>query len=293
MNKKVSEIIAELSEKLLPVCQIKESAQAESMWMLEKITGKNEAELLSQEEVSLTDDQERILEKFVSERVGNKKPLQYILGETPFCGLQIIVEPPVLIPRPETEEWTDWLINKLEPVKNNKLKILDIGSGSGCIALALAKSLPNSKIIGIDIHPDAIALGEKNKILNKISNVTFIKSDLYENLAGEKFDLIVSNPPYVSEKDFGELSPEVTKWEDKSALVANDDGFAIHKKIIENAKNFLNEESVLKKENLFQMLIEFGKGQEIELEKICKNYGFTNIELHKDLQGVYRWVSFK
>jgi release factor glutamine methyltransferase len=286
-------MIAELSEKLLPVCQTKEAAQAESMWMLEKITDKKEAELLREEEISLSDDQEKILDKFIVERVENKKPLQYILGETPFCGLKIVVEPPVLIPRPETEEWTDWLINKLEPVKDKNLKILDIGSGSGCIALALAKALPNSKIIGIDIHPDAIALGEKNKSLNKIDNVKFVQSDLYKNLVGEKFDLIVSNPPYVSEKDFENLSPEVTKWEDKSALVANDDGFAIHKKIIENAKNFLNEESVLKKENLFQVLIEFGKGQEIELEKICKNYRFENFKFHKDLQDVYRWLTIK
>jgi release factor glutamine methyltransferase len=293
MKKDFSQLVAELSKKLLPVTKTEQAAQAESGWLLEKVTGEKESDLISLDEIKLSPEQQDKLDKFVTQRVNEKKPLQYILGSVPFCNLDILVEPPILIPRPETEEWCAWLIKKLEPVKKEKLTILDVGAGSGCIALALSNAFKNSEVIGIDIHEGAIALCEKNKKHNGIKNVKFVLSDLYEKLEEyhDLFDLIVSNPPYISEKDFPQLSEEVTKWEDKTALVAGDYGFAIHKKIITQAPLFLKKQSVLQKHSLPQLLIECGKGQANNVVEIFDEAGFVDIKKEKDLEGVQRWIT--
>ena len=264
---------------------LKKLEQSEAWWLLEKLTGKTKAELILEEEILLTDEQQNTLNRWVKERVEDKKPLQYILGSVPFCDLQILVEPPILIPRPETEELCAWLIDKISPVED-KFSILDIGSGSGCISLALAQALPNARVTGIDIHENAIALSNKNKAHNKITNANFIESDLYENLCNKKFDLIISNPPYISEKDFLTLSPEVSKWEDKSALVAEDDGFAIHKKILMGAPDFLHSDG----QHGGRVVIECGKGQAEELKALFEKAGFKKVSVHKDLEGVDRWL---
>jgi release factor glutamine methyltransferase len=243
--------------------------------------------LIAQEKINLTPEQYKTLNNWVKERVEKNKPLQYLLGSVPFCNLEILVKPPILIPRPETEELCDWLIKELEPYKNQKLKILDIGAGSGCISLALAKAFPYATVIGIDLHDNAIQLCEKNKIHNKIKNAIFLKSNLYEQLAQHKnsFDLIVSNPPYISQEDFENLSEQVTKWEDKNALVASDNGFAIHKKILADAKNYLHQAS-----QISWTVLEFGKGQEKELKRLASQFGFKNITFYKDMAGVDRWL---
>lgn len=288
----VTEVVKTLASSLIQICETKEAAEAEAWWLLEGATESNRAKLLQEKEFSLTPAEETTLNKWLKERVEQKKPIQYILGLVPFCDLQIFVEPPILIPRPETEEWCTWLIEKLKPI-NKPLKILDIGCGSGCIALSLAKAFPDSKIIGVDIHPGAIELSKKNGAVNKINNATFIQSDLYDALQAHKFsfDLIVSNPPYISESEYKKLSEEVTKWEDKTALVAEDNGFGIHKKILFMLKEFLNHESVLLDKKLFQVLIEFGKGQEATIKELFLKTGLHNIEIHRDMEGVYRWIT--
>jgi len=294
MIKKTSnKIIEDLTSKLLPQCKEQQVAQTESWWLLEKVTGKTQEELILEKSITLTPQQYQTLESWATQRVQENKPLQYILGTVPFCGLEIKVEPPVLIPRPETEEWCDWLIQQFEPVKKEKIIILDLGCGSGCIALALANAFSYATVIGVDIHLNAIRLSEKNKNHNEIKNAIFIKSDLYNELDQYKstIDLIVSNPPYIPQEEFDKLSRQVTDWEDKSALVAHDQGFAIHKKIIEEAKQYLKENSILRKHNLHQLLLEFGKKQEETIQKILTQAEFKTIQLHKDMEDVYRWVT--
>ena len=171
-----------------------------------------------------------------------------------------------------------------------KLEILDLCSGSGCITLALAKELPNSKIIGIDINKKAIELSLENKQYNQISNATFLESNLYEAVAGLKFDLIVSNPPYISEDDWKELDDEIKNWEDKNALVANNDGLAIYEKIIFHAQNFLNKKSILNSYDLPQLALEIDPKQikpTINLLEECK---FKKIDVIKDLTNKERLV---
>ncbi|MCK4517706.1 peptide chain release factor N(5)-glutamine methyltransferase [Candidatus Babeliales bacterium] len=293
MKKKVGELIILMTKTLLECCRNKKEAQSEGWWLLEKLTEKKQAELIGHEEVELSSDQEQTLATWLVQRTKEHKPLQYILGFAPFCGLEILVKPPILIPRPETEEWCSWLIKRLNPVRHEQLKILDIGAGSGCIALTLAQALPNTDVIGVDIHPDALKLCEKNKTHNKIENVTFLESDLYEAFkeTGQKFDLIVSNPPYISEPEFVTLSKDVTKWEDKSALVANEDGYAMHRRIIQDAIGHLKQDSLLKEHDLPQIVIEIGKGQEDKVKDLLEQAGFCNSKVYKDLEGVNRWVT--
>ena len=306
MEKKIGKLVAQMTKALLECCGEKASAQAESWWLLEKLTEKKQAELIAHEEIELSSDQEQTLSTWLEQRAIEHKPLQYILGFTPFCGLEILVEPPILIPRPETEEWCSWLIKRLNPVKHEQLKILDIGAGSGCIALALARALPNADVVGVDIHPDALKLCEKNKTHNKIEHITFLESDLYQafDKSGfdksrfdkseqkfDLFDLIVSNPPYISSDEFIELSKNVTEWEDKSALVANEDGYAMHRRIIQGAMDHLKQDSLLKEHGLPQIILEIGKGQEEKVKDLLEQAGFCDIVVYKDLEGVNRWVT--
>lgn len=298
MKKKINEILTDVTKKLLPQCLNEQTAQAESWWLLEQLTKKTKTELIQQDELVLSAQDWNTLTSWTTERVEQNKPLQYIIGTVPFLDLEIIVEPPILIPRPETEEWVAWLIEKLEPLKDKHgsqpaIKILDIGVGSGCIALALARAFPYATIIGVDANNTAVALSKKNKTHNKINNAIFLQSNLYQELSQHKnsFDLIVSNPPYISYTEYKNLSREVLDWEDKNALVASDDGFAIHKKILDDAKHYLKHDDALLSPDLPRIVLECGKGQHETLQKSFAQADFKNIEIHQDLETVPRWLT--
>ena len=144
----------------------------EAWWLLEHITAQSREKLLTTNDISKTQIDQ--LDQILLQIRQDKKPLAYILGFVPFLSLKIKVAPPILIPRPETEEWVEKTIAMLQPIQDQPLKILDIGTGSGCIALALAHHLPNAKITAIDINPQAIALATENTKINNISNVNFL-----------------------------------------------------------------------------------------------------------------------
>jgi release factor glutamine methyltransferase len=174
-----------------------------------------------------------------------EKPIQYIIGETEFCGLPIKVNSHVLIPRPETEELVYWILNDLKGLqssplnKKSNLKILDIGTGSGCIAIALAKNLPDCSVYAIDISSKALDVARNNVELNKV-HVNFIKkdilncSDLIDNHEFENFDIIVSNPPYVRESEKDSMHKNVLQYEPHLALFVKDnDPLLFYKRIID------------------------------------------------------------
>jgi len=163
----VQQLISHYKSILKQCCEHDILAEQEAWWFLEHATGKTQSALLSDDTITLTPEQQKNLDTWVMQRVKEKKPIQYIIGNVPFCNLEILVKPPILIPRPETEEWVSWLIEQLAPVKDEPLQILDLGSGSGCIGLALAKALPQSTVIGLDKNPQAIELAEKNKYHNQ------------------------------------------------------------------------------------------------------------------------------
>ena len=205
----MTRLIQQIAKKIATALGLDfDTAEQEAWWILEKITGLSKARLLFLNTQTLTHDQELTLEKIIKQRTDEKMPLQYILGSVPFCNLDILVHPPILIPRPETEEWVHWLINLFAPMHHVPLKILDLCTGTGCIALALAQAFAQSSIIGIDINPDAITRANKNKTHNAITNVTFLISDLYASLTpSQTFHLIVSNPSIFQRKNMQRLMP--------------------------------------------------------------------------------------
>lgn len=271
--------------KLLGVTLDLRSARQEALWLLEKVTGLSHAQLLLRG-ILLSAQQKFLLEKLVSDRVDKKKPLQYILGSVPFCDLEILVEPPILIPRPETEEWTWWLIDLIKKEHTENISILDMCSGSGCIGLALAKHLCGSRVIGADISCQAVDLACRNKVVSEVFNYDVLVSDLFENIdPGMKFDIIVSNPPYLTEQEYGQIDAGVSEWEDKQALVTGNAGLAIYEQLVTQARARLSE---ARNAALPALVCEIGPAQKDKIVNLMLNAGFAKAELINDLQGVSR-----
>jgi release factor glutamine methyltransferase len=260
--------------------------------MLQALTGKTKAALCVLHAIELSQAQQELLDKWIRQRVEDYKPLQYILGSVPFCDLTIQVRSPILIPRPETEEWVAWVIEQLKPLDTKGLRILDLCTGTGCIGLALAHHLPGSTVTGIDINPEAIALSQENKKALNLSNIQFILSDLYHEIPVDmKFDLIVTNPPYLCPSEYEALSEDVKKWEDPRALVAQDRGMQLYQYIIADAHRYLD--TVHRKKSLAQapaFVCEIGPAQKESIKDMLVGCGFKNVDLISDLQGVPRWA---
>ena len=221
----------------------------------------------------------------ILEKLKIQIPIQYIIGTTHFYGLEFIVDENVLIPRPETEELVDWIVklnSKLSKKKN--LKILDIGTGSGCIAVSLAKNIPNSEVFAIDVSEKALAIAKKNAILNKVP-VTFLHKNILETKdLNQKFDIIVSNPPYVRNLEKAEIKPNVLDNEPHLALfVPDNDPLIFYKKIAELAAANLNPNGQL----FFEINQYLGK----ETQELLEYIGLKNIELRKDIYGNDRMIA--
>lgn len=292
MKKNTIVLVQEIADQFTHIYPQPEKQQQIAWWLIQAITQKNKAALIAQADVDLTPDQENLLKKWIHEHAVNLKPLQYILGSVPFGSLDIKVEPPTLIPRPETEEWVYNLIDQLHQLKKKDIAILDLCTGTGCIGLALAHALPHAKIVATDISDEALALAKKNAAHNHVTNIQCIKSDLYAALdTAHKFDLIVTNPPYISETEWETIDPMVKKWEDKRALVTAHDGLALIKKIIVDAANYLQPNEELAEHSIPQLTIEIGQAQADDVEKIMRDYSFKNVQTHKDLFGNDRIVT--
>jgi len=216
-------------------------------------------------------------------RLSKHEPIQYIIGETEFFGLKFKVDENVLIPRPETEELVQWILDDIGESKNpSNLKILDIGTGSGCIAVSLAKNLSNAEIFALDISEKALKTAGENAGLNKVK-VNFIQADILnqEALTG-KFDIIVSNPPYVRETEKAEMHRNVLENEPELALYVKDtDPLIFYRKITKLAQAGLQKNG-----NLY---FEINQYLANETEEILQNFDFKT-ELKKDIFGNYRML---
>jgi len=184
----------------------------------------------------------------------------------------------------ETEEWCENLIETL----TQPISILDLATGSGCIAIALAQAFPQSRIYATDIAGSALELAEKNAAYNKVSTIEFKKSDVYANIPPDLlFDLIVSNPPYIAPEEWESLDSSVSKWEDPKALAAPDHGLAIIKKIIKEAHIWLKKD---RPHNIPSLVIEIGYLQGPAVKELMEQAGFKNVAIKKDLDGKDRTI---
>ncbi len=223
--------------------------------------------------------------KLAIEKLQRHEPVQYITGNTEFLGLPFKVNRNVLIPRPETAELIHWILSDLQEGSSKELKILDIGTGSGCIAVSLAKSLPQARVTAIDFSKEALLVAEENARLNEVK-VNFVERDILQVVdLEEAYDLIVSNPPYVRDLEKADMQKNVLDFEPASALyVRDDDPLIFYKKITELATRSLNPGGVL-----YFEINQYLGGQ---TEEFLKEKDFRTT-LKKDIFGVDRMLKGK
>ena len=215
-------------------------------------------------------------------RLKTQEPIQYILGTTEFYGLTFKVNEHTLIPRPETEELVDWVLSNLHD-QDSVLDILDIGTGSGCIAISLAKNIPTARVSGIDISEKALEVAQENAVKNQVL-VSFCKKDILETTAlKNKYDVMVSNPPYVRQLEKKAMNANVLDYEPGLALfVPNEDPLLFYRKIAQLAMVSLQTRGWL--------YFEINEYLSKEMDVLLKDIGFANIEIKKDFREVPRMI---
>lgn len=228
-------------------------------------------------------EEEIVLYRQFLKRRSEFEPLQYILGTVNFFGLDLKISPSVLIPRPETELLTEEIINEFKD--KEFIKILDVGTGSGNIAITLAKFIPNSIIIATDISRGAIDIATENAKSNGVSDkINFIINDIFspENLPENNFDIVVSNPPYITTEDFKNLNKELKDYEPKAALTDSSNGLSFYDIISSKCNIYLKKGG--------KLFFELGHGHSENVQNIMKKNHFFNISVKKDFQNIDRII---
>lgn len=271
--------ILQTSAEILHRSEIKESRR-EAVSLLALALQKDKTFLIAHDDYQLSAEEEKRFQEFLTRRA-NREPLQYIRGTQEFFGLNFIVTPDVLIPRPETELIVESAIEILREETNPRF--CEIGVGSGCISISILHEIENASAIGLDISENALKIAETNARQNKTADRLKLKtSDVFENLRDEKFDLIVSNPPYIDLMHIETLQPEVRDFEPHTALTDGADGFSIIEKIIVGAPQFLRGGGYI--------LLEIGFDQSARVSEIFDQSVWQPPEFLKDLQGIARTV---
>jgi release factor glutamine methyltransferase len=261
--------------------------------LLEEYLGFRRVDIVLKSDFKITQETLNLLQS-ATKQLEQEVPLQYVIGKTEFYGLPFVVNKHVLIPRPETEELVACVVSESSRVKTfntstkqttetKQLKILDIGTGSGCIPISLKKQLPFAKISAIDISKEALTVAKKNAVLNNV-DIHFILQDILKTVAlDQHYDIIISNPPYVRELEKKELKNNVLKNEPHVALfVENDNPLIFYAKIAELAKKYLNKNGLL--------FFEINQYLGTETIDLVNKKGLKNIQLKKDMFGNDRIV---
>lgn len=270
--------------KLSPKFQNSEINQITRL-LLEKYAGVGSLEFYSGKDKKINAETSAKLEDAI-QRLLTDEPLQYILGETQFCGITLGIRPGALIPRPETEEMTEMAISDLERLNIKNLSIIDFCTGSGCIAIALSKKLPGSKVFAFDISEDALAIAKDNARQNTVEvdfKIKDLLKDNSEELIPASIDLIISNPPYVCENEKREIEPRVLDYEPHTALFVDDEDPLIFYRIIgKKAEKMLKPGGIL--------YFEINSNLHKETLDLISGYTFRESKLIKDLSGKYRFI---
>ena len=249
--------------------------------ILEKVCGLSYTDQILNKDRKLDEVDKKSVEAIVL-RLKKQEPIQYIFGETEFRDLTLKVNPAVLIPRPETEELIDFILEKnIEP----EAKIIDIGTGSGCIALALKSALPKAEVYALDVSEKALKTAVENARLNKL-DVDYLHRDIlnWETQTWQMYDVIVSNPPYVRNSEKQMMEKNVLEFEPTGALFVEDgDPLLFYRRISEFAQKFLN--------NNGRLFFEINEYLGNEMQDLVKQLGFSEIELRKDINGRTRMLA--
>jgi release factor glutamine methyltransferase len=278
--------IKNIFHKELDTCYPKEEVDSFFYLLVEHYLGLERFVLALQPNYSISKEEEQPLFEALSE-LRLQRPVQYIMGKAHFMELELMVNTHVLIPRPETEELVRWILNdcyaERPPERDGRagsrsIKILDIGTGSGCIALALAKNCPDAQVYALDVSEKALKVAKHNATQNEVA-INFIQADILTlDTLDVTFDVIVSNPPYVRELEKKEMKANVTDYEPQEALfVPDNDPLLFYRPIVHFAKNNLKEGGSL--------YLEVNQYLAQETKQLLEDQNFTDIEVRKDLFG--------
>jgi len=252
-----------------------DNPRAEIEWLLCALLDCNRLNVYLRFEEPLSQSQLTILRNWVKRRLQNE-PLQYITGSCDFYGRQFLINSKVLIPRPETERLVDIAIEKMNGI--NSPSILDVGTGSGCIATTLGLEIPDSKVMGVDISLDALEVANENKARLCSENVLFIEMDILNTLPEKLFDLLISNPPYIPKNEMENLMKDVKDFEPVIALEDKNNGFTFYKRFAEIGRTLVKPGA--------WFVLEVGMGDHpMMVKSIFSNSGYLNVELIKDYNG--------
>jgi len=249
-----------------------ESPSVDAKVMLANILGKSQTYLFTWPDKTLDADQKARFEADVAKRKRGE-PVAYIIGKRDFWTLSLFTSPDTLIPRPDTEVLVEQVLNWANQQSSAPLSICDLGTGTGAIALALASELSEASVTGVDFQTGAVKLATRNAQANSIANAHFVQSDWFSALAGQTFDIIVSNPPYIEESS-PYLNEGDVRFEPKTALTSGSDGLDDIKQIINNAPQYLNKGALL--------AFEHGFDQGAAVNALLADAGFVDVKTIKD-----------
>lgn len=255
------------------------SARLDAQLLLGHILNMSKVELYTAFDKPLTKEELAEFKKLILRRA-NREPIAYILGTKGFWRYDFTVTPATLIPRPDSEIIVEKSLEILKTKNGESPKILDIGTGTGCLAISIALDHPTSLVDAIDISPDALEIARLNAI-SLDAKVNFYQSDLFTALKGKTYHLIVSNPPYISEDELKAVQPEIRNFEPHLALTSPKEGMLHYERILENVGNYLTDDGVL--------LLEIGDYREKRLTELAKKY-FFHTNTHPDLNGSPRLI---
>jgi len=257
-----------------------DEARLHTELLLGHVLGLERLKLYLQFDRPLTPEELASFKELFKRRLGHE-PLQYILGETEFMGIRLAVAPGALIPRPETELLVEKAVDHIRALNREGVSVLDIGTGSGNIALAVARMMPASRVTSIDVSREALSIARRNQERLQLQNVILEERDVREGArTGERYDVIVSNPPYVSAEDFKNLQPEVRDHEPRLALTDEKNGLSFYPTLFQFAARVLNADG--------RLFCEIGYGQAEAVSRMASAEGIQVLDIVSDLAGIPR-----